>query len=393
MKKLFTLFFLSLFLFLGAAGNFPVFAADVRSGDEVTIPATATTLKDLYLFGGTIRLDAPVQNDVVAAGGNISISKPVTGSAIVAGGNIRLSGPIGNTVRTAGGDISIESTIQRDLVVAGGTVMVTKDAAIGGDILFNGGKFTLDAPVKGKAIINGGEIVINNTINGDVSGEMGKLTLGPNAKINGNLSYKSQEKAHMANGATVRGNTNYTPSPKQNDHAKEFITAGAIYKLITDILLSILFIYFFTRAILAVLARMTRSPAESGAIGFAFIALFPVAAFILFILIWLGIAALLSYALVLLVSLFLVKVFLGWYVLRWWDNREKRTYHLDWKAGIVGPIILFIIAAIPVVGWLAGAILMCIATGALVQELWHLAAPAKADSHRHIEAGKHTAKK
>lgn len=379
MKKLFTLF-VSCLLFLGTAGYSPVSAADFRSGE--TVIASGDNLKDLYLFGGSIRVESPVNNDVVAAGGDISINRDVTGSLIVAGGNIRSLGKVGNTVRAAGGNITIDNAITRDLVVSGGSVVVNKNAQIGGDVAFSGGTLVLDGPVKGNVLISGGQVTLNGPIDGNVQGEIGSLTLGPNARINGNLTYSSERKASVSNGAVVSGKTTYTPVKEDTkEDAQAFITAGSIYKLVTDIIISILFIFFFTRALTAIVSRMAASTVQSGAIGFTFIILFPVLAAIALILIWLGIGAFITYALIFLLSIFLVKIFLGWWVMRWWENRNKRQYVLDWKAGIIGPILLFILTLIPILGWLIAAILFFIAVGALLQELYYLMSGQRITRH------------
>lgn len=382
MKKL-VMLFVSCLLFLGTAGFSPVSAADFRTGETVIVGGD--NLRDLYLFGGSIRVESPVANDVVAAGGDISINKDVTGSLIVAGGNIRSLGKIGNTVRAAGGNITIDNTIARDLVISGGSIIVNKNAQIGGDVAFSGGTLVLDGPVKGNVIINGGQVTLNSTIDGNVQGEIESLILGPNARINGNLTYTSEQKANIANGAVISGRTTYTPEKEdqnQKEDAQAFVTAGALYKLATDIIVSLLLIYFFTRALTAVITRLAATPVQSGAIGFTFIILFPILAAISLILIWLGIGAFILYALIFLVSLFLVKIFLGWLVMRWWENRSKRHYVLDWKAGVIGPILLFILSLIPIIGWLVAALLFCAAAGALLQELYYLLSGQKITSHR-----------
>lgn len=369
MKRFFSLIAVCTVIF-GITAAQPAAAATFRSGDTVIITDDTQNLEDVYLFGGTIRVDAPVTNDVVAAGGDIAVNENVTNSIIAAGGNISISGSTGNTVRIAGGNMRIDGDITRDLVAAGGSITVTQDATIGGDVVVNGGTINLDGPIQGNVIINGGNATLNSTVAGDVTGTIGRLTLGPNARINGNLTYSSEERANIAESASVSGETSFKPIEQpQRDEVREFITAGAIYKLVADIIISILLIIFFSRALSAVLTRITAKPVESGAIGFTFIFLFPLAALLFFILIWLGAGALLTYALVLLISLYITKIFAGWWLLHWWQGRNNKRYQLDWKAGVLGPVVLFLISFIPFIGWIAIALLFFVATGALIMQL------------------------
>jgi hypothetical protein len=63
--------------------------------------------------------------------------------------------------------------------------------------------------------------------------------------------------------------------------------------------------------------------------------------------------------------LFIAKIILGWYVLEWWSRRSKKQYVLDWKAGVIGPILYMFLIFIPIIGWLAAVFLYLLALGAL----------------------------
>jgi hypothetical protein len=119
------------------------------------------------------------------------------------------------------------------------------------------------------------------------------------------------------------------------------------------------------------------SPVLNGVFGLAFLILLPVVSAFLLILLWLGVASFLLYALIVIVSVFVAKIFLGWILLRWWYGRDRRVYNLDWKAAVFGPILMFIIGIIPVLGWLVLAIVYLISTGAVVRELFAVSRPQK----------------
>lgn len=378
MKKLIS-YILPLFiipLIILSAVVSPVYAAEFRTGDQIAIEASEQPLVNPYIFGGSVRLDAPVSNELTTAGGDIFINSAIEGSALIAGGNISLRGSVGNNARIAGGNITIDSPITNDLVVTGGSIKVTEGATIGGDILFAGGSLIIDAPVEGNVRMAGGNVIINNRVGGDVTGEIEELSLGPNAVVAGNLSYKSPQRARVAQGAQVQGRTDYKQSEDRRGDEKDaraFLTGAALYKLITDIIITTLFIYFFRRALSTVINRMKDTPLRSGAIGFGFFILVPLLALILLILFWLGIATFLFYALMYFVALYVMKAFIGWAIMKFWYSNKKQDYLLDWKAGILGPIAVFLLLLIPILGWLAIAIIFLIGLGALVEELVQLA--------------------
>ena len=60
-------------------------AAEVRSGDTVTIGPNETVTDDLYVFGNNVVVQGTVNGDVIAAGSSVTIAGHVTGSVMAAG--------------------------------------------------------------------------------------------------------------------------------------------------------------------------------------------------------------------------------------------------------------------------------------------------------------------
>lgn len=348
------------------------FAADIRANDTIIISSDEKNLTDLYLFGKSIEVGAPVTNDLVAAGGDIILDSSVSGSILAAGGNVRVKGDSRGSVRIAGGNIIIDGNVGRDLVTAGGSVIITKSSTVAGDLIVAGGEVTLDGNVNGKVLVQSGKARINGSVNKSVEGNLGKLTIGPDAVIKGDVRYSSPEKATISSGAEIAGRQQFTRIEDQKKTAEQiggFFTAFSIYKLIGDIILSILFIYLLGSFLKPIISDIAKSPLINILSGFGFLILIPIISIFLMILLWLGIASFLFYFLALLVTLYIAKVFAGWIIVRWWYGRDNRKYDLDWKAGIVGPVVFFGIGFIPVIGWMAAAILYLIALGALIRRV------------------------
>lgn len=375
MRKLFGIITALFTLVITVSLFFPkiTYAADVRTGNDVIITQNQTNLKDLYLFGRTIDLSAPVTNDVTAAGGNVNISGSTSNNLTVAGGTVILSGNIGNTARVAGGNVTIDGPVANDLVVAGGTVTINKHASVGQDLLVAGGQVTVEGPVKGKILMSGGDITLNSAVGGNVTaGHIGTFTLGPEAKINGSLTYTSSQPLTKQQGSVVKGPITYRhvekPQPQKQQSAQTWLSFG-IYQLLVEVVLSVLIIYIFRNGIFVTLMQIKRSPWKNLGIGFVYILLAPVVSFILLVLWPLGIASFLMYLLILLINIFVRDIFAGWLIVKWWDRRNKKDYVLDWKAGVIGPIAFFIINLLPILGWLISSILYLIGIGALLANL------------------------
>src|SRR5438046_1366457 len=66
-------------------------AAEVRSGDTVTIGPNEVVTDDLYVFGNNLVIQGTVKGDVIAAGSSVTIAGHVTGSVMAAGSTLVIS--------------------------------------------------------------------------------------------------------------------------------------------------------------------------------------------------------------------------------------------------------------------------------------------------------------
>ncbi len=355
----------------------PAQAADIRTNDTIIISENEKNLSDLYLFGSTIQVSAPVANDLVAAGNSVSINNNTSGSLLTAGSSLDIRGDIGGSIRAAGGNIVIDGNIARDLVLAGGSINIAKTAVINGDLIVAGGQINLQGNVNGKAVISGGQVNIEGKINKQLDGQIDRLTLGPNAVIGGNLSYSSPQKAVISRGAQIQGDEQFKKTEKRRGSDTDFtgfITAFTFYKLLADIIISLLAIYFFGGYLYRLYTQISlKEPFKNSIFGLAFIIITPIIALLFLALLWLSAAVFLFYLLLIILSALIAKIFLGWLIVRWWYRRDKKTYALDWKSAVVGPIAALLIGLIPVLGWLILAILYLITSGALIQSFLNTA--------------------
>lgn len=345
-----------------------VYAATFQSGDTVTITKPFT---DLYASGGTITVSAPIQNDLTVAGGTINLNSPISGGLLAAGGTINSKAQISNTMRAAGGTITISAPVKRDVILFGGTITLDETASVSGDVVINGGTINIQAPITGNVIVNGGQVTINSPVGGNIKAETDTLILGSKAVIDGSLDYSADSRAILRDGAILKGPENFHQKEKRNDEREKIaglITSWSLYKLVTDILGSLALIYLLYRYTKRVVEAGDTEPLKKGLLGLAGLLLGPLVGFMLLVLIVPGIITFLLYSLLLLLAAFISKLLLGKLLLRWWFARNNKSYTLDWKAAVVGPIGMFILLYIPVIGWFIGFLFFLLAIGSLLAE-------------------------
>lgn len=193
----------------------PVNAADIRTGERLTIPAGDVIDDDLYLFGSSITLDGTVNGDVIVFCNRITINGDINGSIIGALEDIQVRGRVRDSVRVAASGVDINSAIGGDLVTAASYVTVTRSGAIGRDMLVAAATIQVNGPVARDIRGSGGTLVIDSSVGGNVDISGNEVKLEPGASIAGNLTYKSEKPAEQAKEATVRGEITHVPLPQQ----------------------------------------------------------------------------------------------------------------------------------------------------------------------------------
>lgn len=138
----------------------------VRSGREVTVPATETVQGDLIASGGTVRVDGRVDGDLVASGGQVFVAGTVTGDVLVAAGSTTISGEVGGDLRAGTGQVRIEGRVGEDVLLGAGQATITSRAHIGGDLIFGAGRMQMDGTVAGNVLGSTGNYSNGGSVGG-----------------------------------------------------------------------------------------------------------------------------------------------------------------------------------------------------------------------------------
>ena len=346
-------------------------AADVRaaSGDQ-TIGAGTTITDDLYIFGNNVNIAGTVQGNVIAAGGTVTITGHVTRDVMVAGGTVDINGPVDGSVRVAGGTVTINGAVSGDVVAADGTLNVGSDAAIGRDLVFAAGQATVAGPIARNVTLGSGTVTIENSVGGNITGNVDRLTLASGAKVAGYLDYTSNNVVVVNSGAAVTGAvTRHAPTTASQFGgtawpALSFIgwLQGWIGISILGLLLVLLFPGFTTKATEALEHR----PGASLGFGATILVVTPIVGIIAFVLgliiggWWLAVLLFPAYILALALGYVVTGDLIG----RWGATRFG--WHLHPALIVVGGLfVLSAIGAIPILGWLISLFAAIFGLGAL----------------------------
>ena len=211
--KLASLLGLVLFLLISFA-----YSVEFRSDENIVIAADEVIEDDLYVAGATVTLDGTVLGDIVTAGRHITINGKVEGDVIAAGQTITINGEVTDDVRITGAALTLgpEAIIKDDVISSGYSLETKLGSTIGGTLTFGGGQALLAGDIKEDANIGTNGLELKGTISGNLKAEVGDksnslnfrpnasmpgmpevpiveggLTLGDEARIEGNLDIRS----------------------------------------------------------------------------------------------------------------------------------------------------------------------------------------------------------
>lgn len=375
MKKRYLILGLSFVLLFSALSiSAAEFIFPEKKGGNVTINEE---LKNVYTAGNVVSINSNIKNGLYAVGNTINLNADVDGTLNAGGGTIIVKGNVSGTVHAGGGSILIEGAVGEDLFIGGGDIVLTETSSVGDDLIVGAGKITIDGPIGGNILLKAEEVVINSKVAGNVNIRANKLELGDNAEIAGNLEYTSKEKAEIDE-SKVLGEVTFHQKKvakmglfKGSKIFSGFLTLIFLLKLLGAIAVGLIFVYLLKRFTGEVVKESLQKFWLNLGIGFGLLILIPIACIILAIsIIGLWIAGIVGviYILLLTLSSVFASIILGAWLIK--VLTKKQEYIIDWKAVVVGVIVIKLIVLIPFVGWLPKFIFFLIGLGALVQWLY-----------------------
>jgi len=365
----------------------PTAAADIRQGQTLIIPAEEVVNDDLYLFGSGITIDGTVNGDVIAFGDRININGPIKGNFNGAANYLTLDGGVRDSVRAAASSIYIDGKIGGDLVAAASQIDITSSGSVGRDFLPAAATVNVGGPVGKDIRGSAGDFIIGSSVGGNVNVECSTLKLEPSATITGDLTYKSEQAAVKAEGASVWGKIDHiVPPPPESSTTGQSagLVAGlaasgivifivilliiiALLKYVAALLTGIVFILLANRYLPALIETLKSKPWPCLGYGALFFILIPIAivvAFMLIIAIPLGLIGLAVWVLAVYLASIFIALFIGKWMLR--QSADNTAAGPNIGALALGLLVFYIISVIPFIGCLSDLAAVLFGLGAFI---------------------------
>jgi hypothetical protein len=360
---------------LGLAGG----CVQQEAPDAGTTPESPAIIRwggDLLGAGETVAISETVQGDVVLAGGTLRFLGTADGSYLGAGGEQEIGGRVASSVRAAGGTIRLRSTVGRNVTAAGGEIHLEEGTVVGRNAYLAGGTIDVAGAIEGSLRVAGGEVLLDGPIEGDVVVDAAQLTVGPRARISGNLDYRVGGGAFTLDpAAEVEGVVTALPPRGEREGGGTLFRA---LRVLAFLLAGGVVVMLFPRATSAASEVLRNRTLASFGFGFLWILLVPLGIAVVAVTV-IGIPLALMSAPLFVASLYLAPipaaVWLGARLLTGTRSGLRRARLTQF---LVGGFLVATLGFVPVVGLLFKAAVTVLGVGAGVLAFHSAAFPAEA---------------
>ena len=338
----------------------------VEAGDAVTIASGEAREGALYAASQTVRIDGRLNGDLVAGARRIVVDGQVDGDLFAAANTIDLRGPIGDSSRIAGQTLTVDTTIDGDLLAVGTELRLTETARIAGGLTAAGSLVEIDGTVENGARVAAGEIVVRGTVHGNANVIADRLDLAPGARITGDLDYQTRTPLSPEAAAQVDGAVRYEePVEDPEDGGGGFSVLFWFWQVLAALLTGIVVVALFRGLVQRLVASIAEETTLGALLGFTAFLLIPVAAVIAVVTLVglpIGVAAILVFGLALYAAKLPIAVWIGDRLL----GLAGRPGASPYATMAVGVLLLYLLFAIPFVGWLFWLAATWLGLGAMV---------------------------
>jgi len=332
--------------------------------DTLDPQTQAPTLRpngDVVAAGRNLLLSDSVPGDVMLAGQSIAFDGFAGGAYVGAGADQTVTGEVQGSVRAAGGSIELDATVGRNVTLAGGSVTVQQGTQIAGNSYLGGGTVRFRGTGSGDVYIKAKEAVLEGTFGRDVHVEAGSLTIGPEARIQGELRYKMQADSQPEVSAEADVAGQLVPLEPDDGYG----VGSFVFKLLSLVLAAAVVAALFPAWLVSSAEELERRPVAALGFGVAWVLAVPLIVIVSAVTI-IGIPMALIFAAAYGASLYLAPIVPAlWVGNRVLKGREPVDRGSAMLLAALGSAVVAVALLLPWIGFLARVVATCAGLGSL----------------------------
>jgi cytoskeletal protein CcmA (bactofilin family) len=346
-------------------------AAEVRNGPSAVVAPDETVDDDLFATGQTVTVDGRVTGDVFATGQTVVVTGTVDGDLIAAAQQVVVDGTVNGNVRAAGAVVTVNGQVARSVTGLAQQLNVSSSGRVGGSLIGAGETISAFGPVGRGITAGGGTLELAGPVGGKVLVWSNNLSLAPNARIAGDLEYRSDHQAQIPNG-TVAGTVKFDQVEQRQQQApllNGLFDFGGLVWLCGSAILGALAIMLAPRAAARAVELGRQQPLATFGLGLLALFAVPVTAILIGVTL-VGIPLALVVGALYWLALLLAWPALGLVVGTEIARRVRRGEPMPVLGALaVGLIVLHLVTHLPILGGLVAFLGLAFGLGLIVQSL------------------------
>lgn len=352
-----------------------IIAAEFFFGEGSLPVNSINTNENWYAAGNTLLLDQTIGGDAYTAGNAITVIGKIGGDFVSAGSILTLASNISGDARLAASTVNLNSVIEGDTIIAAAQIIQGRNSILKGDARLYAGEITLNGLITKPISIKAETVVINGTLARGGSIFANKLIFGSQAQVNGVINYQGK------NAAVIENNSKVLPEQikftEYQRGSEGYVIAGLtltaigfwLLKVAVMVFTSWLFTTLWPKFTYQVVIQSRKDLWTSVGVGLLTVIVLPIASFISIATLFGSVFGFVGLILLVLLGIFaqvLAGPLVGHLI------SEKASWfgtHLDWKQSVGGTLILQVIGAIPVIGWIAKGLMQLSVIGVVAMQV------------------------
>jgi hypothetical protein len=350
-------------------------AIDLRKVSNFEVPANQTISNELWLAADAVKFQGAAERALFLQTLNAELAGQFHRDVWALADTLHFSGQADQAVRVAvRRSAQITGRIGGGIIVAGETIQVQKEARIGEDAVLLGQEVIFEGTVSNRLVILGNKVTLAGHVGGTVRLIADEITLMPGTVVEGDVIYTSAKELFAGEGVAIGGKL--TRQTKANvDFSLPGLSPTQWLLVQSSLFLAALFVglpfvalfpLFTTRAV----AQLRTQPNKcllTGAIALALLPMLGVMSIVTWIGLPLGALLLGAFAILLYLGKIIVAIPLAGRVLSFRGPANRSLSALPVLA--LGLFLLYLGAALPIVGFVISLVTVLYGMGALVLAL------------------------
>lgn len=342
-------------------------ATEFRSGSVVSV-RDAEILDDVVSWGDDISFDGHVLGDVIAGGRTVTVgdSAVIDNSFMGFGQKVDINGNVVNAARVFSQDFTLRGHVEGNVMSFAQSILIDTRAWVEKDVSFGSAQFIMRGRIGGDLSGGASSITISGQIDGDAKLEGDKIVVLQGAIIGGKLLYSSKNEPKVEDGAQILGGIERFTDDKKKEG--EGYSVGSFFWdawwYLGSLALGAVLLALFRGFMLDSANSITGATVKTLGLGILFLICMPIAA-IAVALTLVGIPAAVLIALTWCILIYLADIFAGLAIGHWMLSkmRKNATAPRPFWALALGLVVVTVLCAIPMVGWVFGVIISALAMG------------------------------